>query len=71
MASIAVFTSLAPIAHRATKIPTVTDYFESREDAENQYQKFVEIFSRLPQKGLVFSPCICLNRSICSIQTKS
>ena len=46
------------IERKTPKIPTVTDYFESREDAENQYQKFVEIFSRLPKKGLVFSPCI-------------
>ena len=43
------------------KIPkkaVLTDYFEDRADAEEQYEKFLSIYERLPKKGVVFSPCI-------------
>ncbi len=38
--------------------PVLTDYFENRQDAEQQYEKFWEIYGRLPKKGLVYDPCI-------------
>lgn len=38
--------------------PVLTDYFENRQDAEQQYEKFWEIYGRLPKKGLIYDPCI-------------
>ena len=38
--------------------PVLTDYFEDRQDAEQQYEKFWEIYERLPKKGLIYDPCI-------------
>lgn len=43
---------------RIPKKPVITDYFEDRADAEEQYEKFFNIYERLPQKGMVFRPCI-------------
>ncbi|MCM1044090.1 MAG: DUF4132 domain-containing protein [Candidatus Gastranaerophilales bacterium] len=40
------------------KKPVLTEYFKSREDAELLYQRFEEIYERLPKKGVVYDPCI-------------
>ncbi|MCI8662407.1 MAG: DUF4132 domain-containing protein [Hungatella sp.] len=36
----------------------LTDYYDSRQEAEALYGKFYEIYERLPKKGLVWDPCI-------------
>lgn len=36
----------------------LTDYFASREDAQNEYRIFWDIYKRLPKKGVVYDPCI-------------
>ncbi|MCI9124370.1 MAG: DUF4132 domain-containing protein [Eubacterium sp.] len=36
----------------------LTDYFESLEDAQNEYRIFWDIYKRLPKKGVVYDPCI-------------
>ncbi len=38
--------------------PVLSNYFESREEAEDLYKKFMDIYGRIPKKGLIFSPCI-------------
>ncbi len=38
--------------------PVLTDYFKDREDALRQYEKFIDIYERLPKRGVVFDPCI-------------
>ncbi len=40
------------------KKPALTDYFRNREDACAQYESFLEIYERLPGKGVVYDPCI-------------
>lgn len=40
------------------KKPVLTEYFGSRERAELLYQRFSEIYQRLPKKGVVYDPCI-------------
>ena len=38
--------------------PVLTDYFQNRQEAELQYEKFQSILERLPQKGVLYDPCI-------------
>lgn len=38
--------------------PVLTDYFQNRQEAELQYEKFRSIFERLPKKGVLYDPCI-------------
>lgn len=38
--------------------PAVTDYYKSREEAQELYEKFHYIYGKLPKKGLVYDPCI-------------
>lgn len=38
--------------------PVLTDYFEDRQDAQVQYEKFREFYGYLPKKGVVYDPCI-------------
>lgn len=40
------------------KKPVLTDYFEDREDAERQYETFLQLYESLPKKGVVYAPCI-------------
>jgi len=43
---------------QSPKKPVLTDYFEDREDAEKQYEIFLQLYERLPKKGVVYDPCI-------------
>lgn len=36
----------------------VTDYYRDRKEALALYERFQEIYGKLPKKGLVFNPCI-------------
>ncbi len=36
----------------------LTDYYDSREEAEQLYRNFYNIYEHLPKKGLVWDPCI-------------
>ena len=36
----------------------VTDYYRDRKEALALYERFQEIYGKLPKKGLVFDPCI-------------
>ncbi len=36
----------------------VTDYYESRQEAERFYECFVKLYKELPKKGVVYDPCI-------------
>lgn len=38
--------------------PVLTDYFKDREEAELQYEKFMDIYQAMPKKGVSFEPCI-------------
>lgn len=40
------------------KKPVVTDYFQDSNDARRQYEKLMDLYKRLPQKGVVYDPCI-------------
>lgn len=40
------------------KKPVLTDYFEDREDAERQYETFLQLYESMPKKGVVYAPCI-------------
>lgn len=36
----------------------VTDYYDSREEAEALYEKLYSVYRQIPKKGLIYSPCI-------------
>lgn len=36
----------------------ITDYYDSREDAQALYRRFYGIYEQLPKKGMVWEPCI-------------
>ncbi len=38
--------------------PVVTDYYDSREEAQALYGIFRGVYQRIPKKGLVYAPCI-------------
>lgn len=38
--------------------PVLTDYYDSREEAEALYERFSKIYGQIPKKGLVYDPCI-------------
>ena len=38
--------------------PVLTDYYTDRQEAEDLYGKFLNIYEQLPKKGLVYAPCI-------------
>lgn len=38
--------------------PVLTDYYDSREEAEELYKKFHAVYEKLPKKGLVYDPFI-------------
>ena len=40
------------------KKPAVTDYYSSRKEAEDLYDKFHAVYEKLPKKGLVYDPFI-------------
>ncbi len=40
------------------RTPNLKKYFENQKEAEDLYQCFLNIYHRLPKKGLVFDPCI-------------
>lgn len=50
------------------KVAILTDYFEDRADAQRHYEKFFDIYERLPKKGVVFEPCIFPWHRVCNGQ---
>ena len=38
--------------------PELTEYFKDREEAEKVYDIFMDIYKRLPKKGITWSPCL-------------
>lgn len=43
---------------REPQHPSLTDFYRDREEAEGLYQRFMDLYIRLPKKGIVYDPCI-------------